>query len=99
MEEVLLRHFDEWGDIERIKILQSRGVGFVTYFSELSAQFAKEAMMNQSLDGDEVINVRYVPSILLCRINRLQNDLHTGHLPAGRLKIQIQKPRSTNTNV
>ncbi|CAD6564684.1 MAG: Pre-mRNA-splicing factor [Cyphobasidiales sp. Tagirdzhanova-0007] len=59
MEEVLLKHFDEWGDIERIKILQSRGVGFVTYFSELSAQFAKESMMNQSLDGEEVVNVRW----------------------------------------
>lgn len=42
-----------------VKILQARGVGFVTYFSELSAQFAKEAMMNQSLDNDEVINVRW----------------------------------------
>lgn len=60
MEGILLRHFDEWGDIERIKLLHSRGVGFVTYFSELSAQFAKEAMMNQSLDNDEVLNVRYV---------------------------------------
>ena len=58
MEEILLKHFDEWGDIERIKILQTRGVGFVTYFSELSAQFAKEAMMNQSADNDEVLNVR-----------------------------------------
>lgn len=58
MEGILLKHFDEWGDIERIKLLHSRGVGFVTYFSELSAQFAKEAMMNQSLDNDEVVNVR-----------------------------------------
>lgn len=58
MENVLVKHFDEWGDIERIKTLQAKGVGFVTYYSELSAQFAKEAMMNQSADHDEVLNVR-----------------------------------------
>jgi hypothetical protein len=44
-----------------VKILQSRGVAFVTYVSELNAQFAKEAMMHQSLDSDEVLNVRYAP--------------------------------------
>lgn len=41
-----------------VRILQSRGVAFVTYYSELSAQFAKEAMTDQSLDSEEVINVR-----------------------------------------
>lgn len=43
-----------------VKILTARGVAFVTYSSELNAQFAKEAMMHQSLENDEVLNVRYV---------------------------------------
>lgn len=30
----------------------------MTYVTELNAQFAKEAMMHQSLDSDEVLNVR-----------------------------------------
>jgi hypothetical protein len=85
IEQVIERHFEEWGEIERseclfffsstvldnvlilsyvffyltVKVLQSRGVAFVTYVSELNAQFAKEAMMCQSLDHDEVINVRW----------------------------------------
>jgi len=59
VEDVIERHFSEWGEIERVRILNSRGVAFVTYASELNAQFAKEAMMCQSLDGDEVINVRW----------------------------------------
>ncbi|SCZ98914.1 BZ3500_MvSof-1268-A1-R1_Chr3-1g05705 [Microbotryum saponariae] len=42
-----------------VKILSSRGVAFVTYVSELNAQFAKEAMMHQSLDSDEILNVRW----------------------------------------
>ncbi|KAK2460850.1 hypothetical protein APHAL10511_007320 [Amanita phalloides] len=58
-EEVVIRHFREWGTIERIRVLQYRSVAFVTYVSELSAQFAKEAMACQSLDNDEILNVRW----------------------------------------
>lgn len=39
--------------------MHSRGVAFVTYVSELNAQFAKESMMHQSLDQDEILNVRW----------------------------------------
>ncbi|KAJ8102566.1 hypothetical protein POJ06DRAFT_51823 [Lipomyces tetrasporus] len=59
IEEVVARHFAEWGDIERIRVLNSRGVGFVTYVNEANAQFAKEAMAHQSLDHNEVLNVRW----------------------------------------
>ena len=58
-EEVVIRHFREWGTIERVRVLQYRSVAFVTYVSELSAQFAKEAMACQSLDNDEILNVRW----------------------------------------
>ncbi|KAK9448750.1 uncharacterized protein V1518DRAFT_418096 [Limtongia smithiae] len=59
IEEVVARHFAEWGDIERIRVLNSRGVAFVTYVNEANAQFAKEAMAHQSLDHSEVLNVRW----------------------------------------
>lgn len=42
-----------------VKVLQYRSVAFVTYKSELHAQFAKEAMSCQSLDNDEILNVRW----------------------------------------
>ncbi|KAG8922527.1 Pre-mRNA-splicing factor [Tulasnella sp. 417] len=58
-EEVVRRHFKEWGEIERIRVLQGRSVAFVTYLRELDAQFAKEAMACQSLDNDEILNVRW----------------------------------------
>ncbi|KAF8134903.1 hypothetical protein EV363DRAFT_1212787 [Boletus edulis] len=58
-EEIVNRHFKEWGEVERIRVLQYRSVAFVTYVSELSAQFAKEAMACQSLDNDEILNVRW----------------------------------------
>jgi len=58
-EEIVRRHFGEWGEIVRLNILHNRGVAFVTYASDLNAGFAKEAMANQSLDGDEILNVRW----------------------------------------
>ncbi|KAF9001563.1 hypothetical protein BDQ17DRAFT_1490892 [Cyathus striatus] len=58
-EEVVTRHFKEWGAIEKIRVLQYRSVAFVTYVHEYHAQFAKEAMACQSLDNDEILNVRW----------------------------------------
>ena len=42
-----------------MRVLQYRSVAFVTYKSELHAQFAKESMACQSLDNDEILNVRW----------------------------------------
>ncbi|KFA48831.1 hypothetical protein S40293_01566 [Stachybotrys chartarum IBT 40293] len=59
IEEIVARHFAEWGQIERIRVLNTRGVAFITYTNEANAEFAKEAMAHQSLDHDEVLNVRW----------------------------------------
>ena len=59
IEEVVARHFQEWGEIERIRVLTSRGVAFVTYTNEANSQFAKEAMAQQALDNKEILNVRW----------------------------------------
>lgn len=42
-----------------VRVLQYRSVAFVTYVYEGNAQFAKEAMACQSLDNDEILNVRW----------------------------------------
>lgn len=59
IEEVVARHFQEWGEIERTRVLTGRGVAFVTYVNEANSQFAKEAMAHQALDNSEVLNVRW----------------------------------------
>lgn len=59
IEEVVARHFQEWGEIERIRVLTGRGVAFVTYVNEANSQFAKEAMAHQALDNNEILNVRW----------------------------------------
>lgn len=59
VSKVVRRHFSEWGEIEHVRVMIGRGTAFVTYKYEANAQFAKEAMMNQSLDHDETLNVRW----------------------------------------
>lgn len=59
IEEVVARHFAEWGQVDRTRVLTSRGVAFVTYTNEANSQFAKEAMAHQALDHNEVLNVRW----------------------------------------
>lgn len=59
IEEVVARHFAEWGQVDRIRVLTARGVAFVTYSNEANSQFAKEAMAHQSLDHSEILNVRW----------------------------------------
>ncbi|KAF4120824.1 RNA recognition motif [Geosmithia morbida] len=59
IEETVARHFAEWGPVERVRVLNNRGVAFITYTNEANAQFAREAMSHQSLDHDEVLNVRW----------------------------------------
>src|ERR1700712_1852794 len=59
IEEIVSRHFQEWGQVDRIRVLPSRGVAFVTYTHLANSEFAKEAMAHQALDHDEVLNVRW----------------------------------------
>jgi hypothetical protein len=59
IEEIVARHFQEWGQVERTRVLTARGVAFVTYMNEANSQFAKEAMAHQSLDHNEILNVRW----------------------------------------
>ena len=59
IEEIVARHFQEWGEIERTRVLTGRGVAFITYVNEANSQFAKEAMAHQALDNSEILNVRW----------------------------------------
>lgn len=59
MENTLTKHFQEFGSIDKIRVLYNKACAFVTYRTEWEAQFAKEAMQNQSLDGKEVLNIRW----------------------------------------
>lgn len=59
VQDVVRKHFRQFGEIEYMKVLHSKNVVFVKYKSRLSAEFAKEAMNSQSLEHGECLNVRW----------------------------------------
>jgi len=59
LEEQLYRHFSEWGDIQEYRVVEKKQIAFVRYFNRMNAEFAREAMMEQPLDDDEILNVRW----------------------------------------
>lgn len=54
-----------------VRILKNRGVAFVTYKTRANAEFAREAMMNQNLENNEIINVRWATADPNAIANRL----------------------------
>lgn len=59
IENILTKHFQEFGSIDKIRVLYSKGCAFISFRLEREAQFAKEAMQNQSLDGNEVLTIKW----------------------------------------
>jgi len=59
MYEVLLRHFSMWGEVEDVNILPHKGYAFVKFVHRCMAEFAKEAMTNQTLDENEMLTIKW----------------------------------------
>ena len=59
IQSIVYEHFREWGEIDNVRVLQSKGVAFIRYKKRSSAEFAREAMQNQSLNSGEILNVRW----------------------------------------
>jgi hypothetical protein len=59
MEEVVIKHFKEFGKLEYVKVFQDRCYSFLKYELRACAEFAKEALQNQSLDSDECIKIKW----------------------------------------
>jgi len=65
IEEILRENFSEWGPIEKLRVLLSKQCAFITYEHRVYAEFAKEAMIDQSLNGSgqqERLNIRWATS-------------------------------------
>ncbi|ORX43455.1 hypothetical protein DM01DRAFT_233100, partial [Hesseltinella vesiculosa] len=58
-DENLRGHFGKWGELDCAHVFRNRGVAFATYKIRWHVEFAKEAMMHQSLHIKEVVKVRY----------------------------------------
>ena len=59
MVRVLYENFSPWGEIEDINYIPTKGICFIRYSHRIFAEFAKEAMMDQSLVGEEILVVKW----------------------------------------
>jgi hypothetical protein len=57
--EMVYRNFSEWGDLEEVRVIDKKSIAFVRYTHRIYAEFAREAMMENNLDGDEILNIRW----------------------------------------
>lgn len=62
MEEVIRRQFGAFGEVDLINVIQSKAIAFVRFKLRLCAEFAKEAMADQPMEGEEIVNVRWANS-------------------------------------
>lgn len=59
LKKVVERHFGEYGEVEHVNVIWRLSIAFVRYRFRLNAEFAKEAMAGQSLDNEEILNIRW----------------------------------------
>lgn len=59
VEAALWKHFGEWGEVEHINFVPRLSIAFVRFRLRTNCEFAKEAMQNQALDGEECLNLKW----------------------------------------
>lgn len=63
MVKMLYENFSVWGEIEDIQYTPYKSICYIKYAHRCFAEFAKEAMMKQSLVGEEIINITWAYNI------------------------------------
>lgn len=59
VERLILDRFGAWGDVDAVRIIPAKAIGFVKYTHRAAAEFAKMAMDNQKLGLSPHIRVRW----------------------------------------
>lgn len=93
--DLLDQEFRRFGKIKKIYVLNSKNCAFITFKDEVSAQFAKEAMIGQSLYGTDVLNCKWAkedPNPAAIKENKRQQEENTKEAVLGLLeKYEQQK--------
>jgi len=59
MIRIIYDNFSPWGEIEDINYIPTKAACFIRFSHRCFAEFAKEAMMDQSLVGEEILGVKW----------------------------------------
>lgn len=91
-DQQVMKHFGEWGEVENVNVIHRLSICFVRFRHRIAAEFAKEAMTNQALDGSEILDVRWAfddPNPVAKEANqRADHDAIVGMLKAKGISSQ-----------
>lgn len=59
IEETVRSAFSEFGVVDAVRVQKAQRVAFVSFRLELLAQFAKEAMLAQLLNGKDILSIKW----------------------------------------
>ena len=59
MVRIIYENFSPWGEIENINYIHVKSSCYIKYSHRCFAEFAKEAMMRQSLVGEEILSINW----------------------------------------
>jgi hypothetical protein len=59
LEAALQRHFEEFGEVEQINLIWAKAIAFVRFRFRTHAELAREALADQSLDHDEILDIKW----------------------------------------
>jgi hypothetical protein len=93
MMRILYDGFSPFGEIEDINYISTKGIAFIRFSHRCSAEFAKEAMVDQYLIGEEILTIKWAyedPNPM--NKNRLQKEDENRFLHAySKKKINMEK--------
>jgi len=93
-QDLLNKEFRKLGKIVKINVIDGKNCAFVSFKNESSAQFAKEAMMGQSLYGTDILNVKWAnedPNPAAIKAKKRQHEEETQQVVEQLLQRYDQK--------
>ena len=97
LKKGLEEQFGEFGEVEHINLISSKNIAFVRYRFRSGAEFGKEAMANQGLGKEEVLNVKWAHDdpnpVAQEAIRRADADAAVAALRARGVMIQSEEDR------
>jgi hypothetical protein len=100
MVRILYEHFSPWGELEDVNYIPTKGIAFIRYTHRCSAEFGKEAMVDQALIGEEILTIKWAyedPNPM--NKNRMQKEDENRFLSAfNRKKANMEKIKQKHNN-
>jgi len=103
MIRIIYDNFSPWGEVEDINYIPTKAACFIRFSNRCFAEFAKEAMMDQSLVGEEILGVKWAfddPNPMMKKKieKEHENRFLSAHLKKQENKKELLRKKRNNPN-